>query len=148
MPCIVRGQNCGRHLIFPTPSVQVRTSRVTASKLSFTFYHHARLSHPPPARWYRPTQDRLSFAVGEPPCFMRPNPAVLLTVMWQSSGAGGGLGPLVNFYSKLPKGPAPASTVGGIKARYFDGKNASAAPVLFTILGIFGLGYTIDYQST
>lgn len=65
----------------------------------------------------------------------------------QSSGSGGGLGPLVNFYSKLPKGPAPTTAAGGIKGRFFNGKNASAAPVLFTILGIFGLGYTIDYQS-
>ena len=66
----------------------------------------------------------------------------------QSSGSGGGLGPLVNFYSKLPKGPAPSSAAGGIKARYFDGKNASAAPLVWAILGIFGIGYTIDYQST
>ncbi|KAJ8482863.1 hypothetical protein ONZ51_g5093 [Trametes cubensis] len=65
---------------------------------------------------------------------------------WMSSGTGGGLGPLVNFYSKLPKGPAATSASGGIKARFFNGKNASAAPLLFTILGIFGLGYTIDYQ--
>ncbi|KAI0707527.1 ATP17, subunit F of the F0 sector of mitochondrial F1F0 ATP synthase [Cerioporus squamosus] len=63
-----------------------------------------------------------------------------------SSGSGAGLGPLVNFYSKLPKGPSPSTASGGIKARYFNGKNASAAPVLFTILAIFGLGYTIDYQ--
>ena len=53
----------------------------------------------------------------------------------------------MNFYSKLPKGPAPTTAAGGIKGRFFNGKNASAAPVLFTILGIFGLGYTIDYQS-
>ena len=39
------------------------------------------------------------------------------------------------------------TAAGGIKGRFFNGKNASAAPVLFTILGIFGLGYTIDYQS-
>ena len=65
----------------------------------------------------------------------------------QSSGSGGGLAPLVNFYSKLPKGPAATTASGGIKGRFFNGKNASAAPLLFTILGIFGLGYTIDYQS-
>lgn len=53
----------------------------------------------------------------------------------------------MNFYSKLPKGPSPSTASGGIKARYFNGKNASAAPLLFTILAIFGLGYTIDYQS-
>lgn len=68
--------------------------------------------------------------------------------MLQSSGSGAGLSPLVSFYSKLPKGPAPTSAIRGIKARYFDGKNASGAPLVWTILGIFGLGYTIDYQST
>jgi hypothetical protein len=54
----------------------------------------------------------------------------------------------VSFYSKLPKGPQTASASGGLKARFFDGKNASAAPLLATILGIFGIGYTIDYQSS
>ena len=53
----------------------------------------------------------------------------------------------MSFYSKLPKGSAATTAAGGIKGRYFNGKNASAAPVLFTILTIFGLGYTIDYQS-
>ena len=53
----------------------------------------------------------------------------------------------MNFYSKLPKGPASTTAAGGIKGRFFNGKNASAAPLLFTILGIMGLGYTIDYQS-
>ncbi len=53
----------------------------------------------------------------------------------------------MSFYSKLPKGSAATTASGGIKARFFNGKNASAAPVLFTILAIFGLGYTIDYQS-
>jgi hypothetical protein len=66
----------------------------------------------------------------------------------QSSGQGAGLAPLVEFYSKLPKGPAPTRAGGGIKARFFNGKNASAAPFYATILTIFGLGYTIDYQST
>ena len=65
----------------------------------------------------------------------------------QSSGSGGGLAPLVNFYSKLPKGPAATTASGGIKGRFFNGKNASAAPLLFTILSVFGLGYTLDYQS-
>jgi F-type H+-transporting ATPase subunit f len=64
----------------------------------------------------------------------------------QTSGSGEGLTPLVNFYSKLPKGPL-TSTIGGIKGRFFNGKNASAAPLLATILTLFGLGYTIDYQS-
>ncbi|ETW74590.1 mitochondrial F1-F0 ATP synthase, subunit F [Heterobasidion irregulare TC 32-1] len=63
-----------------------------------------------------------------------------------SAGQGADLTPLVNFYSKLPKGPAAAPSARGIKARYFDGKNASAAPIVVTIAAIFGLGYTIDYQ--
>lgn len=65
----------------------------------------------------------------------------------QSGGSGEGLTPLVNFYSKLPKGPAPASGFGGVKARLFNGKNASTVPLWGTIMGIFLLGYTIDYQS-
>lgn len=65
----------------------------------------------------------------------------------QSGGSGEGLSPLVNFYSKLPKGAAPAAGFGGIKSRFFNGKNASSLPLWATILGIFGLGYTIDYQS-
>lgn len=52
----------------------------------------------------------------------------------------------MNFYSKLPKGPAPAK-YGGIKGRYFNGKNASGKPIVATIFAIFALGYTIDYQS-
>ncbi|KAH9849063.1 mitochondrial F1-F0 ATP synthase subunit F of fungi-domain-containing protein [Lenzites betulinus] len=73
-------------------------------------------------------------------------PPKIATPSILSSGSGAGLGPLVNFYSKLPKGPAATSAGGGIKARFFNGKNASAAPLLFTIFGIFALGYTIDYQ--
>jgi F-type H+-transporting ATPase subunit f len=57
------------------------------------------------------------------------------------------LTPLVEFYSKLPKGPS-TTKVSGIKGKYFDGKNASAVPLVSTIAGIFLLGYTIDYQST
>ncbi|EGN97759.1 ATP17, subunit F of the F0 sector of mitochondrial F1F0 ATP synthase [Serpula lacrymans var. lacrymans S7.3] len=72
-------------------------------------------------------------------------PPKIATPSHLTSGSGANLTPLVNFYSKLPKGPAP-STVGGIKARYFNGKNASGAPLVWTILGIFGLGYTVDYQ--
>ena len=80
------------------------------------------------------------------------NPSALTTrVFWfssvQTGGSGGSLTPLVNFYSKLPKGPTAQSSFGGLKARYFSGKNASAAPILATILGIFTVGYTIDYQS-
>ncbi|KAJ6548605.1 mitochondrial F1-F0 ATP synthase subunit F of fungi-domain-containing protein [Mycena capillaripes] len=62
-----------------------------------------------------------------------------------SGNSGGGLGPLVEFYSKLPKGHAP-TRMGGLKGRFFSGKNASAGPVLVLIGGIFLIGYTIDYQ--
>jgi len=73
-------------------------------------------------------------------------PPKIATPSHLSGGSGEGLAPLVNFYSKLPKGPAPASAFKGIKARFFSGKNASAVPLWSTILGIFALGYTIDYQ--
>ena len=76
-----------------------------------------------------------------------PDRARFLVSSVQTGGSGGSLTPLVNFYSKLPKGPAPQSNFGGLKAKFFNGKNASAAPVLATILGIFTIGYTIDYQS-
>ncbi|EJU02982.1 F1F0-ATPsyn F [Dacryopinax primogenitus] len=51
---------------------------------------------------------------------------------------------VVDFYSKLPKGPAPPMST-GIKARYWDGKNASAAPIYGTILSLMLLGYSLDY---
>ncbi|EIM90292.1 uncharacterized protein STEHIDRAFT_129129 [Stereum hirsutum FP-91666 SS1] len=63
-----------------------------------------------------------------------------------SAGQGGDLTPLVNFYGKLPKGRAPPPAFGGLKARFFNGKNASAAPIAWMMLGIFGIGYTLDYQ--
>ena len=113
--------------------------------------HHAAYSHSPSARWPCPPKSRhlvpprksLSClpSFGTSPRFCSSRNLV------QSSGTGAGLGPLVNFYSKLPKGPAPTSA-GGIKARFFNGKNASAAPILFGILTIFTLSYTLDYQST
>jgi len=65
----------------------------------------------------------------------------------KTSGSGASLTPLVNFYSKLPKGSAAAVSGGGLKARFFNGKNASAAPLVWTILGLFTFGYTIDCQS-
>lgn len=85
------------------------------------------------------------------PHFIHLTPKLVHTLMpkqiKKSAGTGEGLGSLVKFYSKLPKGPAPASAVRGIKARYFTGKNASAAPIVWVMAGLFGLGYTIDYQS-
>lgn len=37
--------------------------------------------------------------------------------------------------------------VGGIKGRFFNGKNASGAPFAALIVGIFGISYTLDYNS-
>lgn len=53
---------------------------------------------------------------------------------------------VVDFYKSLPKGQASAKRGGGIKARFFDGKNASGAPILFTIGTLMLLGYTIEYN--
>ncbi|KAL1410888.1 ATP synthase f chain, mitochondrial precursor [Vanrija albida] len=52
---------------------------------------------------------------------------------------------VIDFYSKLPKGPA-TEVSGGIRGRYFEGKNASGKPIVATIAALFLIGYTIDYQ--
>ncbi|RXW12047.1 hypothetical protein EST38_g10043 [Candolleomyces aberdarensis] len=72
-------------------------------------------------------------------------PPKIATPKLVSGGSGAGLGPLVDFYSKLPKG-ASTARVSGIKGRFFDGKNASGAPLVYLIVGLFGIGYTIDYN--
>ncbi|KAJ3892552.1 mitochondrial F1-F0 ATP synthase subunit F of fungi-domain-containing protein [Lentinula edodes] len=72
-------------------------------------------------------------------------PPKIATPKSVSGGSGDGLGPLVNFYSKLPKGAATAR-ISGIKGRFFNGANASGAPLLALIGGLFGIGYTIDYH--
>ncbi|CAD6915891.1 unnamed protein product [Tilletia controversa] len=68
----------------------------------------------------------------------------------QSVGGAGGnsarMESVVSFYKALPKGEAPAKRGGGIKARFFDGKNASGAPLVATIGAMLLLGYTIDYN--
>ncbi|KAI0698124.1 mitochondrial F1-F0 ATP synthase subunit F of fungi-domain-containing protein [Cytidiella melzeri] len=63
-----------------------------------------------------------------------------------TSGQGEGLAPLVGFYSRLPKGAAPKPAIRGIKERFFNGKNASGAPLVWVMGGLFALGYFIDYQ--
>jgi len=63
-----------------------------------------------------------------------------------SGGGGAALTPLVEFYSKLPKGSAPTSASGGIKARFFEGPKAGPGPLVFTMLALFGFGYTLDYH--
>ncbi|KAJ7134080.1 mitochondrial F1-F0 ATP synthase subunit F of fungi-domain-containing protein [Mycena crocata] len=73
-------------------------------------------------------------------------PPKIATPKLVSGDSSGPLGPLVAFYSKLPKGHAPEPAFRGLKARFFSGKNASAAPVLGLIGGLFLIGYTIDYQ--
>jgi F-type H+-transporting ATPase subunit f len=67
-------------------------------------------------------------------------------LQFQSGGSGAGLQPLVDFYSKLPKGNAVAG-VGGVKGRYFSGANASGKPLAALIFGIWAISYTIDYNS-
>ena len=47
----------------------------------------------------------------------------------------------------LPKGPAPPPPAASLKAKFFDGKNASGKPLVYGIIGIFLIGYTLDYQS-
>ncbi|PPQ68527.1 hypothetical protein CVT25_005449 [Psilocybe cyanescens] len=72
-------------------------------------------------------------------------PPKIATPKLVSGGSGAGLGPLVEFYSKLPKGESTAR-VSGIKGRYFSGKNASGKPIVALIVGLFAIGYTIDYN--
>ncbi|CAD6572133.1 MAG: ATP synthase f chain, mitochondrial precursor [Cyphobasidiales sp. Tagirdzhanova-0007] len=59
---------------------------------------------------------------------------------------------VLEFYSKLPKGPAPKAASKGLnpftryKAAYFEKGKESGAPLLHAIFAIFAIGYTIDYQ--
>ncbi|TFL01200.1 mitochondrial F1-F0 ATP synthase subunit F of fungi-domain-containing protein [Pterulicium gracile] len=59
--------------------------------------------------------------------------------------SGGALTPLVQFYSKLPKGK-PTARAGGLKGKFFNRGNESGLPLVATIFGIFAMGYTIDYH--
>jgi len=56
---------------------------------------------------------------------------------------------LKSFYEKLPKGPAPASKptglIGRYKYRYFDGPDASAAPIWHLIAFFTVIGYAQNY---
>lgn len=54
---------------------------------------------------------------------------------------------VVGFYKALPKGEAPQKRGGGIKARYFDGNNASGKPIVATLFTLFLIGYSIDYAT-
>ncbi|PFH53316.1 hypothetical protein AMATHDRAFT_73505 [Amanita thiersii Skay4041] len=73
-------------------------------------------------------------------------PPKIATPRLVSGESGSGLGPLVEFYSKLPKGQATAR-VSGIKGRFFNGANASGKPLVAVIVGLFLVGYTVDYHS-
>jgi len=57
---------------------------------------------------------------------------------------------VVDFYKRIPKGPAsfpkPRGLVDRYKARYFDGDNASATPLIHVLLLIGGISYAIDYH--
>ncbi|KAF8652500.1 hypothetical protein AX16_004373 [Volvariella volvacea WC 439] len=74
-------------------------------------------------------------------------PPKIATPRLVSGGSGAGLTPLVDFYSKLPKGTAGTTArVGGIKGKWFNGANASGAPIVAVIVSIFAVSYTIDYN--
>lgn len=66
----------------------------------------------------------------------------------QSGGSSAALLPLVEFYSKLPKGPAPTYGRRGPIAWFSNAKNSSGFPILVIIAGLVGFGYTLDYNST
>jgi len=59
---------------------------------------------------------------------------------------------VVEFYSKLPKGPAPKvnasvlNPVGKYYQKHFTGKDQSAAPIVHIMLGGFLIGYTMHYN--
>ncbi|GJJ15276.1 hypothetical protein Clacol_009552 [Clathrus columnatus] len=72
-------------------------------------------------------------------------PPKIATPSSVSGGSAASLAPLVQFYSKLPKGPAP-QRAGSFGAKLLNAKNASGKPILVTIASLMLLGYTIDYQ--
>ncbi|KAH0832259.1 hypothetical protein J3R83DRAFT_13245 [Lanmaoa asiatica] len=65
-------------------------------------------------------------------------PPKIATPSHLSAGSGEGLAPLVNFYSKLPKGRAPAAA--------FDPEKKALNRLGLAILFFFGVGYTMDYN--
>ncbi|KAF8516442.1 mitochondrial F1-F0 ATP synthase subunit F of fungi-domain-containing protein [Hysterangium stoloniferum] len=72
-------------------------------------------------------------------------PPKIATPSSVSGGSASSLTPLVEFYSKLPKGPAPQGRRGPA-AWFLNAKNASGFPILVTIAALVGMGYTLDYQ--
>ncbi|KAF8585049.1 hypothetical protein K439DRAFT_1388758 [Ramaria rubella] len=73
-------------------------------------------------------------------------PPKIATPSSVSGGSSASLAPLVEFYSKLPKGPAPKHGPRGPIAWFFGAKNASGFPILVTISALLGFGYIVDYQ--
>lgn len=97
--------------------------------------HVAHSCSPPVHRSHSP-QNRDSFSPRTvlPPCI-----CICIDFLFQSAGSGEGLAPLVNFYSKLPKGRAPAAA--------FDPEKKALNRLGLAILFFFGVGYTLDYNS-
>lgn len=87
----------------------------------------------------------LSFALSSP--FLA---LCALCSLWLATLSPRSTWPLVgDSVSQLPKGPAPKKSAGAnpfarYKQRYFEGDNASGAPFIHTIVGLFLVGYTID----
>ncbi|KAI0592805.1 mitochondrial F1-F0 ATP synthase subunit F of fungi-domain-containing protein [Biscogniauxia sp. FL1348] len=55
---------------------------------------------------------------------------------------------VVNFYEKLPRGPAPEYEATGILGRYqakHFGKNPTIKPVIHAVLLVFAVGYPMTY---
>ncbi|KAM0274277.1 hypothetical protein ACHAQH_008011 [Verticillium albo-atrum] len=56
---------------------------------------------------------------------------------------------VVKFYERLPQGPAPQVQAKGILGRYaakhFDGKNASAKPIIHALAFLLVIGYAQNY---
>lgn len=76
-----------------------------------------------------------------------PVPPKIATPKSLSGGAGSSnTDAVVSFYKALPKGAEPAKRSRGIKAKYFDGDNASGKPIIATIAVLMLLGYTIEYN--
>ncbi|KAG8908397.1 hypothetical protein FRB99_006602 [Tulasnella sp. 403] len=73
-------------------------------------------------------------------------PKIATPTSVSTGGTSASTATVVDFYSKLPKGPLPATPASGIKARYFDGKNASGKPIVVFIAAMMLGGYTLDYH--
>ncbi|KAG9031689.1 ATP synthase f chain, mitochondrial precursor [Tulasnella sp. JGI-2019a] len=74
-------------------------------------------------------------------------PKIATPASVSTGGSSASTASVVDFYSKLPKGPLPTSASSGIRAKYFDGNNASGKPLVAFIGGMILFGYTLDYHS-